>query len=99
MLMKLLVVNINDLLNRREEQHPDLFGNDPFLDRLTDLFKGKVGEEYPADEVESLIKEANKRYERKIPPGYRDIKKEGLNKYGDFILWRQVMDKAESDER
>ena len=39
--------------------------------------------------------EGNDRYEKKIPPGYKDaIKKSGIldnNAYGDLIVWKEIL--------
>lgn len=35
-----------------------------------------------------------RRYQNKIPPGYKDARKGGDQQYGDLILWLQVIDQA-----
>lgn len=83
-----------DLDNKREN-HPDYIKDDSILNKLIVLFDGKVGAQYTDDELESLYKEADKRYKEKIAPGFEDDgKKEGNKKYGDFLLWKQTLEKA-----
>ncbi len=38
------------------------------------------------------------RYDRKVPPGYKDVNKPEPDRYGDLILWLQILDKAEADK-
>jgi hypothetical protein len=38
-----------------------------------------------------ILKEAKRRKENKIPPGFKDSGKEGDKPYGDYIFWRQIL--------
>lgn len=68
--------------------------------QLTSLFEGRVGEKWPADRMAALKKEGEDRYARKVPPGYKDAKKDGDgDKFGDLIIWRDMMEKARADKR
>ena len=66
--------------------------------QVTDIFDGKVGDDYPIDKLEQLFKEGEKRYKEKVPPGYKDLEdKKGAPKrhlYGDLIWWKQAIDYA-----
>lgn len=67
-----------------------------------DLFNGRVGAPYSEEELDKICKEGDERYNRKTPPGYKDDGKDeasspGLakyRKYGDLIIWKQIIDKA-----
>lgn len=69
--------------------------NDPILDKILELFDGKVGNKFDDEEMKQIIVEGNDRYEKKIPPGYKDaIKKSGIldnNAYGDLIVWKEIL--------
>src|SRR5207244_2596557 len=41
-----------------------------------------------------VLKEAAARYAKGIPPGYADATKPGDNKYGDAVLWIQLLEHA-----
>ncbi|MCM1188862.1 MAG: PIN-like domain-containing protein [bacterium] len=67
-------------------------------DRVLRLFQDlkALGNIMPAITQEELYcqcDEAEKRYEKKISPGYRDANKKGsgLRKYGDYLLWWEMM--------
>ncbi len=81
--------------------------DDPIFSRLTQIFEGRVGPP-PANkmEYEALLKDADKRYQGETPPGYKDGDKKGdlrygghlyPIKYGDLILWRQIIEKCRVD--
>lgn len=48
-------------------------------------------------ELYRLCEEGKKRFSKEIPPGYKDEKKDGLSKYGDFIWWKEVLQYIEKE--
>ena len=89
-------------LDLLEQNHPDLIDNDELRDRITELFDGKVGPSCSPEELENIYKTGKKRYARDIPPGFEDIKKDknkdedGVSRYGDLVLWFQLINHAKS---
>ena len=87
----------------------DVSASDPIRDQLDELFAGKVGSG-PSEQtdVDQLVLDGEDRYERSIPPGFRDAGKEKdpkeasflfgghtyESKYGDLIIWRQLLAQA-----
>lgn len=44
------------------------------------------------EDIYNWCEEGASRYKRKVPPGFKDAQKEeGLRKYGDFIIWKEVL--------
>jgi HJR/Mrr/RecB family endonuclease len=71
--------------------------SDPILPQLEGITRGKVGAPYDHEMVRRLVAEAAEfRYPNKIPPGYADggKKKSDYLEAGDYILWRQLLDRA-----
>lgn len=81
--------------------------NDPIRGVITELFDGRVGSAPSEEWLNELVAEGEKRFEAKVPPGYRDEKKDlaeqaefhyaGINyqnKLGDLIIWKQVIEMA-----
>ena len=87
---------IKDELNRDKEKHPNLFDDDDILKIITALLDGKVGSACPQDVLKKIYTKGKERFENNIPPGYKDKGKDGLEKYGDLILWYQIIDHAKS---
>lgn len=71
------------------------------VDRLTKLFDHRVGDKWPTDKLAALKKEGEDRYAKKIPPGYKDSKKDvgEFDKFGDLIIWKEMIAKAKVDKR
>ena len=64
------------------------------------MFDSKVGEPFNEQILPNLYKEADDRYKRLKPPGFRDAEeKEDERKYGDFILWKQILEFAKKESR
>lgn len=90
----------NELLSELKEKsdgHPDLLKNDHLVQELHKIFSGKFGEEPNVEIIEKQITEGKRRFEEKRPPGYMDYKKGGVNQYGDFFLWKEIIEKAKNE--
>nr|WP_287324082.1 PIN-like domain-containing protein [Mesorhizobium sp.] len=57
------------------------------FNEVTVIFDGKVGDQ--PNDIELRRKEAQRRYEEKIPPGYKD-----KGRAGDYLIWAEMRDKA-----
>lgn len=119
------LIKTDDLQNRINEAMKDFLdelqslegANQPPLskdfikDAIEVLFEGRVGLG-PSDQkdVDVLYKQAQFRYDLKIPPGFRDKEKDknqpdeylhnGIfykRKYGDYLVWRQMLEQARSE--
>ena len=86
--------DIRSTLAEARSKHPDFLGSDELRERISQLFDGKVGQPYPYEELEKKHKEAELRLNRRIPPGYKDSEKADIKKYGDVIIWLQLLDYA-----
>lgn len=66
---------------------------------IADIFEGRVGDEPTNDELEKIRKDGEKRYKDKIPPGFEDGCKECDKRYGDLIIWKQIISYAKDNHR
>ena len=82
-----------------KRRHPSWSKKDEIHNRLTKLFKGRVGQAFSVEEHEKHLESAKKRYDEKMPPGYMDSKKTNGNEYGDYIGWMQILAKAKKDNK
>lgn len=59
-----------------------------------------VGEEISFKEMLQIAEEGELRYRNEIPPGYEDeSEKEGLAKYGDLIVWKEILAYAKKKQK
>jgi hypothetical protein len=71
--------------------YPDYIKKDPVLENICALFNSNVGAPFEPEIFPEILKEAKRRKENKIPPGFMDSGKEGEKPYGDYILWKQIL--------
>ncbi|MFL0068044.1 PIN-like domain-containing protein [Tenacibaculum maritimum] len=90
---------ICEQLNDSKEFHNKRINQDDVLDKIETLFNEKVGNEYEKNQLEEIYKEGEVRFLDKIPPGYKDNGKKDnsskdTRKYGDLVVWKQILDKS-----
>lgn len=97
--------SIEAYIKEKRSAHPDLPEDcapgerDEVRDRLTELFDGRVGEPFAADELQRVFAEGAKRYENQTPPGYMDAGKDDDRRFGDLVIWKQVLAHASSTKK
>lgn len=70
--------------------------DDEILNRILSIFDGRIGDKVDDEELSQIKKEGKERFEKSIPPGYKDDKKKNNetddnNAYGDLIIWKQII--------
>lgn len=97
------LTEVGESLAKRVEEvklkQPDLVKSDDIRDKITELFAGRVGKKFNDADLAELYKQGERRYESKIPPGYLDSKKPSPNKFGDFIIWSELLQHAKSPKK
>lgn len=90
--------SINTAIEKAEQQleqiknnYPDYLSEDPILAKICNLFDSSIGPAFDKDSLPEILKEAKRRKENQIPPGFKDQTKDGDKPYGDYIIWRQIL--------
>lgn len=82
-------------LKRTNKDNRSSIKEDSILNKITELFNGRVGDDFTPEDLEKLYSEGKTRYQTKTPPGFCDEKeKKDLGKrqlYGDLIVWKQII--------
>lgn len=69
--------------------------DDKILNTVLSIFDKKVGMPFSDEEMKTISVEGKERYEKHVPPGFCDAKKEKgsdeNNVYGDLIVWKQIL--------
>lgn len=58
--------------------------------KLSDALGGMLLDGFTDEELAKLENEGEERYAKKVPPGYMDKAKDS-NKYGDFVIWKEIL--------
>ena len=92
--------DVEALLKELRSKHPNYTKKDVIEEKLAKLFDGKVGAPYSQDLLQTVFQKAAQRYVDRIPPGYKDEQqKEGHRRFGDVVLWFQLLDIAKERKR
>jgi len=65
-------------------------GKDPILEDLVEIIQEKISLELTSEEKEKIYDNGKERYEKEIPPGYKDNGKDSIDKFGDLIIWNEL---------
>lgn len=103
---KEILNNFLEELNNLDEKQPDVNNPDILQERIFKILEGKVGESFNKQELEEIFKEGDLRYKDSIPPGYKDRDKPDfylfedkkyIRKYGDLVLWKEIIRKTKDE--
>lgn len=86
-------------ISKAKEGYPKFLQDDPILSQLSELFSNAVGDDFKDEDRNKIAAEAEERKKNKVPPGYLDDGKDDDRPYGDFYLWRQIIDHAKTKGR
>jgi hypothetical protein len=86
-------LKINTELDNRKKDIKNLILNNPIKEQLADLLENKIGDAFSEQELDIIYLEGEKRYNTKTPPGYMDKIKPSPQKYGDLVLWKEILKK------
>jgi hypothetical protein len=94
-IVKKAAAQVEKLLDELRSKHPNRSKKDEIEEKLTELFEGRVGVPYLPDVLQTVFQKAAQRFSERIPPGYKDEhEKEGYRRFGDVVLWFQLLDLA-----
>ena len=97
--------NLKVNLETSRNNYPNTISNDNLRDTITEIFDGQIGDEFSKKDLDNTYKKGKERYADKIPPGFEDKGKDngenkdktGNQKYGDCVLWSQIIKHAKSE--
>lgn len=89
-------------LEDKQKTYQAFVGDDVIKTKIGTLLNGRVGDPYSEERLQEVAAEGEKRYLENVPPGFQDggkipeatTSKLKLKKFGDLILWKQVIEKA-----
>lgn len=87
----------DELLNFFETQKNELENiimEDSVKDELCQLLNAKIGDCFNTEELDRIYQEGEERFSIHMPPGFMDNKKPGNEKYGDLVVWKEILRKS-----
>ena len=86
-------------IKKAKDSYPKFLQDDPILRQLSEMFDDAVGEDFKEENKNEIAAQAEERKKNKVPPGYLDEGKDEDRPYGDYYLWRQIIEHARAKER
>lgn len=83
-------------LTRTQEAAPRWMDDDAVLAALEAMIGDRVTPVWESAEVEEATVEAKRRMELELPPGFKDKAKAEPARYGDYFIWRQLVELADA---
>lgn len=97
---------VNKTIEELEKQKnilTDKLQDDEILAFVSETFDSKISHPYTESELNAIYQEGEERYQRDIPPGFKDGKKNKSGdlhrKFGDLILWKQMIKLAKEVQK
>lgn len=85
---------LRDEIQENLAYHRALLHEDPLQRRIAEIFAGRVGPMPAPEQIDSWKGEAEARFDKKIPPGFRD-----KGNTGDLFGWMQMLGHASESKR
>lgn len=90
---------IKEEINNKISYYDGCLVEDEVFSKINLVFQNKIGKCLTQEEIKKIYSEGDKRYKEKIPPGYKDCTKPETERYGDLIIWKQVISKAKEGNK
>lgn len=91
----------NKINERKKKFVKYITKEDEILNRLSEVFENRISSSYTYEQQEEIFKEGEIRYAQRIPPGFGDDYKpeEKTRKFGDLLIWKQLLDIAKESAK
>lgn len=90
-----LFASFTENLDTKKREHEETITQGRVVDetfqQITDLFSGRVGDGFDDEYIREIHAEGKSRYEKKIPPGFQDGDKPEDTRYGDLLIWKEML--------
>lgn len=96
---KITATKLKTELDNRSKDYSKRLSKDDILEKIIELFDGRVGKGFEEEKYSEIYKEGDKRYNLDVPPGFKDKNKGGTRQFGDLILWFQLMEMAKGENK
>ncbi len=93
--LKSVLNDVTSEVKNSIKEYCNYLKDDPVYGIISELFENRITTPFTQKELDLIFNEGEERFKNKIPPGFEDEKnKKGNRKYGDLVLWKQVILKA-----
>ena len=91
--------NLIQFFDKQKNELENIIMNNSVKDELCELLNTKVGECFNLDDLQDIYREGEERIKEQTPPGFKDNNKPNNDKYGDLVVWKEIIRKAKEDSK
>ncbi|RIX59285.1 hypothetical protein D3P08_03780 [Paenibacillus nanensis] len=91
--------NSSDISKSEYFENGELKATDPISVRLFEVFGDNIGANFKTEELMKIFEEGESRYLVNFPPGFRDLTKQDYRKFGDLIIWKELIRKSKETSK
>lgn len=95
------VKQVMEYVDQQTARLHDYANDDIVLNKLLEIYDGKVGDDFTTEELFEIYEEGEVRYAGLLPPGFMDEKAkrgQGLRHlFGDLILWKEILNYSKDE--
>lgn len=87
-------LKIEEEINYYNDEIDESFikGNDYILDKIIELFEGRVNKKLSKERLEEVYNLAEERYKINLPPGCKDKYKPEPERYEQLVIWNEIIE-------
>lgn len=93
------LANAKASLDKDKAQHPKTSDHEKLHDQVVEILAGKTGAGFDDKRLAQIYEEAEQRFKVQRPPGFGDIKKPVPDRYGDVVMWFQIIEYAKTEKK
>lgn len=93
------ISKLKDRIIQEDQKREHFEIEDTIKNFLENIYDGKVGKNFSEDEQDIINKEAKERISKNIPPAYKDKNKDNDNAFGDFYIWKQMLNEVKQKKK
>ncbi|WP_432789260.1 PIN domain-containing protein [Brevibacterium sp. K11IcPPYGO002] len=90
-----LFTSFSEKLSTKKLEHEENITHGTVVEQtfqqITELFSGRVGPGFDDEFIKQIHAEGKERYAKEIPPGFQDAGKSEENRYGDLLIWKEML--------
>lgn len=98
--LQAVLKKVQDELSNKEAFYMELITSDNIQMDIAEIFHNKIGDDFTSEKLNEIYISGKQRYDKLVPPGFKDKKdKPEPDRYGDLVIWLQILEKAKSDKK
>lgn len=71
--------------------------NVKIFEDVQEWLEARIGDGFKVHEIVKILEEGEIRFKNLIPPGFEDTSKDNGNRFGDLLIWKEIISKSKKE--